>query len=499
MPQAVTPASMADAMAQLDAAMDYLTSADWTSLPSAAQAEALSGFVRAEARQTAARTAALAAFDAGNGYRLDGHAGPRPWLAHITRVTKPAAADAVRWLRLLGRHPRIAAALSGGAISASYGKEFATWNDRLPAEDRDGADEILIGAVAVGLSFDDIARLAQEMYERSKAVSDDDDGPFRDRRVKLERTFGGVGKLTGDLTQEAAEILQRLFDALGKRLGPDDLRSEEERNHDALLEAGKRLLKADLVPQSSGMDTKAIVHIPLGQLRLLPGASAAEAGWIEARLGQESWLTGTGAEAAACASSLTPVVTGTVDWQALDKLTGVWLAANDMTHREACECTCGGRTCVLAGPLPPETRMRLSRTLLRLAIDAVSGPDGLAAYLRAKTLGAPFSTASMPLDIGYSKDIPEHIRRAVIMRDRCCAWPGCDKPPAACEPHHLVPRSEGGRTELSNLKLLCWYHHHVCVHRIGWQITVNADGTVDARSPWGQILRSHAPPTSRTV
>jgi hypothetical protein len=469
-------------MAQLDAAMDYLTSADWASLPSAVQAEALSGFARAEARQTAARTAALAAFDADNGYRFDGQSGPRPWLAHITRVTKPAAADAVRWLRLLGRHPRIAAALSGGAISASYGKEFAAWNDRLPAEDRDGADEILIGAVAVGLSFDDIARLAQEMYERSKTLPDGDDGPFRDRRVKLERTFGGVGKLTGDLTQEAAEILQRIFDALGKRLGPGDLRSEEERNHDALLEAGKRLLKADLVPQSSGMDTKAIVHIPLAQLRLLPGASAAEAEWIEARLGQESWLTGTGAEAAACASSLTPVVTGTVDWQALDELTGVWLQA----------------TCAPAESLPPGTRMRLSRTLLRLAIDAVSGPEGLAAYLRAKTLGAPFSTASMPLDIGYSKDIPEHIRRAVIMRDRRCAWPGCDKPPAACEPHHLVPRSEGGRTELSNLKLLCWYHHHVCIHRIGWQITVHADGTVDARSPWGQILRSHAPPTCRT-
>jgi hypothetical protein len=435
MPQAVTPASVADAMAQLDAAMDYLTSADWASLPSAVQAEALSRFARAEARQTAARTAALAAFDADNGYRFDGHAGPRPWLAHIThdqarRGRRRAVAPTARPASADRRGP-----VRRGDLRLVR-QEFATWNDRLPAEDRDGADEILIGAVAVGLTFDDIARLAQEMYERSKTLPDDD-GSFRDRRVKLERTFGGVGE---------------------------------------------RLLKADLVPQSSGMDTKAIVHIPLAQLRLLPGASAMEAEWIEARLGQESWLTGTGAEAAACASPLTPVVTGTVDWQALDELTGVWLQA----------------TRAPSEPLPPETRMRLSRTLLRLAIDAVSGPDGLAAYLRAKTLGALFSTASMPLDIGYSKDIPEHIRRAVIMRDRHCAWPGCDKPPAACEPHHLVPRSEGGRTELSNLKLLCWYHHHVCVHRIGWQITVHADGTVDARSPWGQLLRSHAPPTCRT-
>ena len=288
----------------------------------------------------------------------------------------------------------------------------------------------------------------------------------------MERTFGGAGRLTGDLSPELAEQLQKIFDSLGKRLGPEDLRSEGERCHDAIGEALSRLLKANLAPQSSGMDTKVMVNIPLAHLRRLPGSAALEDTWIEARTARSGWLSGPGAEAAACASEVTPVVTGTVDWDALDTLTGQWLQA--------------------AGQAPG-TRLRLSRALLRLAVDAVSGPGGLAGYLRARQLGAPYHGASIPLDIGESRDIPEYMRRAVIRRDRGCAWPGCAKPPSACEPHHLIPRADGGKTEVRNLKMLCWFHHHVCVHRDGWQGTAHPDGAVTARAPWGTELRTGQP------
>jgi hypothetical protein len=63
--------------------------------------------------------------------------------------------------------------------------------------------------------------------------------------------------------------------------------------------------------------------------------------------------------------------------------------------------------------------------------------------------------------------------------------------------HHLVFRSRGGKTRLSDLLLLCAYHHEVCVHRLGWTLTLHPDGTTEARSPDGQILRSHGPPTAR--
>ena len=147
--------------------------------------------------------------------------------------------------------------------------------------------------------------------------------------------------------------------------------------------------------------------------------------------------------------------------------------------------------------MTPDAKARLRRTLLAMAADAMSGPGGLAGYLRTRLLQVPYSAASLPLDVGRTKDIPDHLRRAVILRDRHCAWPGCDKPPAACECHHLVPRSQGGTTSLGNLKLLCDYHHQVLIHRLGWKLIVHPDGTLDAISPQGQILRSHGPPTAR--
>jgi hypothetical protein len=128
----------------------------------------------------------------------------------------------------------------------------------------------------------------------------------------------------------------------------------------------------------------------------------------------------------------------------------------------------------------------------------MSGPDGLAAYLRTRTLGHPYAGKSLPLDVGQAKSIPGHLRRAVILRDKHCAWPGgCDKPPAGCHIHHLVYRSRGGRTRLKDLVLLCSFHHEICVHRLGWTLTLHPDGTTQARSPDGQILRSHGPPTTR--
>jgi hypothetical protein len=84
----------------------------------------------------------------------------------------------------------------------------------------------------------------------------------------------------------------------------------------------------------------------------------------------------------------------------------------------------------------------------------------------------------------------------VIARDRHCQFPGgCDQPAMACQPHHIIPRSKGGKTCLVNLLALCTFHHLIAVHRWGWQIVLLPDGTVTATSPdRTRILRSHSPP-----
>ena len=74
------------------------------------------------------------------------------------------------------------------------------------------------------------------------------------------------------------------------------------------------------------------------------------------------------------------------------------------------------------------------------------------------------------LDIGRASRIfPPHIRKALIARDRGCAFPGCTIPATWCEAHHIDYWSRGGTTGTENGTLLCSHHHHV-IHKEHWTI-----------------------------
>jgi hypothetical protein len=156
----------------------------------------------------------------------------------------------------------------------------------------------------------------------------------------------------------------------------------------------------------------------------------------------------------------------------------------------------GGTPASRSGPLSPATRDRLRRALLGLAADTLSGPDGLAARLRAALDRTPLTTTSLPLDIGAATEtIPAHLRRAATTRHPHCAFPGCDQPSTVCDIHHLTPRSRGGPTSLPNLVPLCAFHHLTAIHRWGWNLALHSDGTTTATSPDGtRTLHSHSPP-----
>jgi hypothetical protein len=140
--------------------------------------------------------------------------------------------------------------------------------------------------------------------------------------------------------------------------------------------------------------------------------------------------------------------------------------------------------------------------MLHLAADAMSGPGGLASWLRTSQLSGGLGAspslplaAPLPLDTGEAEPtIPPHLRRAVLTRHRRCCFPGCDVPATACQIHHFIPRSRGGPTALGNLGPVCAFHHLIVIHRWGWTLRLKADGTITATTPEGHILPGHGPP-----
>ena len=490
------PTSAGEALAAVRAGLAYLNGMDAADLPGPAQADCLRELAKAEAAYTAAHARVLAAFTASGGHEDDGQHTARAWLKWQTQITSGAAAGAVGWTRRLAAHPAISAALADGAISPSWARAIAGWTDLLPGGRRPGADEILLAAAGGGAALADLAALAEEMRRRCAGPDEEDDDGFGERGLRLDVTFGGAGRLTGDLTPAATAALTVLLESLGKKAGPEDTRHLLQRNHDALEEACLRLIGTGRLPDRAGQPTHVQLHLTLDQLRNLPGGAEGEAAWTAAQAaagGQPGWLSGRAAQGYTCDAKITPIVTGHVDRAALTALASEFLAGHPGSST--------ARPGAHAVPLPPATLTRLRDTLLRYAADVLSGPAGLAACLRAGLLASEFPAVSLPLDVGAATDvIPAHLRRAVTARHRHCAFPGCEEPARACHVHHLRPGAQGGPTELGNLVPLCAFHHLVAVHRWGWTLAQHADGTTTAVSPDGKrTLHSHGPPPTQAA
>jgi hypothetical protein len=553
------PGTVAAALRTARAALDFLNSPAAADLPGTASGEVLAALGELHSKLTAARAAFLRRFDAADGHDADGYGSSSGWLAAKTGMTPKAAKAAVRQMRQLAAHPPLHDALAAAALTESLAGEVAAWTSKLPADLRAATDKILAGAAAGGATREDLAVIAAAAFEkwRSQQPDPDEDDGFDDRYLAVGTTFGGAGIIRGNLTPECSAAVQAVLESLGKRHGPEDARSEAQRFHDALQLGCELLIRAKMIPDRAGADTRVEVHIPISQLRQMPGASALEQAWLSARLGEPGYLTGKDAEAAACDALTVPVVTGHADMTIIDQIIDIALAAyhrrqgdrgatgddrgtsdsygsdtsddrcgngrsdgtgdhgtdsgttgdgggndsndgndgGDRLYSAACD---GSHGSARLTEMSPGARDALRYTIARLAVDFLSGPGGLASALRTGLLQAPYNTPSLPLDIGCSDDIPAHIRRAVTLRDKQCAWPRCGKPASHCDVHHIIHRKDGGTTSTGNCILLCQFHHDVCIHRWGWTITLHPDGTTEARSPDGrQILRSHAPPTRR--
>lgn len=120
-------------------------------------------------------------------------------------------------------------------------------------------------------------------------------------------------------------------------------------------------------------------------------------------------------------------------------------------------------------------------------------PETLSCLACEAGLAGLFTRAGrLEIDLGRASYTPSRAqRRALVRRDRGCVFPGCDRPVAWCDAHHLWHWEHGGVTSLWNLVLLCRFHHHA-VHEGKFRLVADHQGFLHASRPDGTpILWPH--------
>lgn len=305
------------------------------------------------------------------------------------------------------------------------------------------------------------------------------DAVHTDRRaLHLGRCRDGMTKLDGRLTPAAAARIRAILEPLAaprphtemtrdgtERLTPD-VRSREQRMHDALDEACARLLRAGDAPATGGTPATVIITITEEQLQAAAHRAASQAHSQAA--GQTSGHAHSQADGQ---------TSGHADSEADDPTDNRTGRRRSGLSDDACGF----------GPSPGLGRGMGSGlgfgTVETSTGEILSIAEALRLAAEADVIPIVMTGAGRPLHLGRTRRCATtHQTYALIARDGGCSFPGCTVPPEWCERHHLIGWAQGGPTDIDNLTLLCGYHHaHFA--QAGWTCHLTPDGLPEWRPP----------------
>ena len=222
-------------------------------------------------------------------------------LAERLRIGRREAAGRVRLASDLGlrravtgetlepRFPHVAAALAEGTISARHATVITATVDRLP--DRVLTEQPELVAQVEPTLLEQARALDPErlaVLARTVATCLDPDGQLateqdqqRRRDATLTMLSDGSGRLTATLTGEATAVWQTVLNTLSRPApahAEPDSRTPRQRRHDALLDAGRRLLRSGTLPDAGGTPATVLVTMTIEQLETRAGVATTSNG-----------------------------------------------------------------------------------------------------------------------------------------------------------------------------------------------------------------------------
>jgi hypothetical protein len=355
------------------------------------------------------------------------------------------------------------------------------------------------------------AHLRDAADAQERAGEDYDD--FAKRAVRISRSLGGAGELSGRLHAEAAEQVIAAFEELGGKSGPDDKRTKAQRWADVLTRlaglAGPALAGNPAEPaEAAPADLpSAPDETPTAAPPAAPDETPAAAPSTEADDDQPCADEGHGHQSPAGhghdrpaglvpAGFRRPRVIVTVPlWTLLGKAMApgaVLGSGTPITGEAARRIGCDAEIVRVITDLAPE----LPDGSLGRGLDATAQLTALLAGAIAQ-LPHPLGGPSAVLDIGRKSPgwTPRQRDALYAQYGGQCGRPGCTSPIDVI--HHVIHWVEGGKTRIGNGAPLCKYDHWL-VHEGGWRVKKQPGGALTFFPPprgWrpGTVYRSGKP------
>src|SRR4051795_6348441 len=387
---------------------------------------------------------------------------------HLADVPKAAAEAVVKRARALASSrtldgtpipalaPATGAAAAEGRLSNPMIDTIVGVMTQVPAEHRDDAEQHLL-TFASEAGYKQVAALGERILahlDPDGAAPDETEPAIPSRELSLRRKRTGFWELNGRFDDETGTRASALLDSLAERRTTDegpDLRSPLERYGDAFSDAIDLAFNSPALPTQAGERAHVMVAVSLADLRSSIGQAV---------------LGDTGTTSADTPAALSNIGT--------TLKTGVGRAMLDNT---ATTPNPGADQAAL-GTVPKA----VGRAMLG-DLGTISAAEARIHACDCKLIPAVLGSKSELLDLGRQhRLISTPLRRALYLRDRGCAFPGCHRPPRHCQGHHIRHWADGGPTELGNLVLMC-AHHHRLLHRSGWQVRIAADGLPEFMPP----------------
>lgn len=413
--------------------------------------------------------------------------------------------------------PATHAKLAAGEVSVDHATVIAKTMAQLPtdlsAEDAARAEADL-AAFATEHDPATLQRLATHLLHVLYTESPEgrEERARRKRRLRIVDMGDGTARITGLLSGEDAAIVRTALDPLAAPQpgadGERDDRAPDQRLADALVELARRHLGSDTLPTNHGHSTQLLLLADLATLLRDTAAAGTGTCTEEAETSNASTFDSTshaadGTRHAAGNDTMSKAVQHEHDQYEHNQHEHDQY--EDSQHEDADTTTPGdddARSADMAGH-------QSSRTADNRADATATGAAGRPPrrWLQdtwAKKFGVapaelawngPVSTETarrltcdaqitavlldpngVPLRVGRSeRTVTPGIWTALVARDRGCTFPGCTRPPAWCDAHHITHWADGGPTDVDNLVLLCG-HHHRTIHHGGWDVRVGPNG-----------------------